>query len=453
MSKNPQNIFREYDIRGTVGDQINEKTVFAVGRSYGARARREGAETVAVGRDCRPDSEKLAAALANGITGEGVNVVDIGLVSTPMLYFSIFDMDLGGGAVVTASHNPPEYNGLKLCMGKSAMFGDDIRALATSPSPSRAARGRKSEADITGRYADFLCGNVRVERGIEFAYDCGNGTGGIAAPLVFEKLGCRAEGLFTEPDGTFPNHHPDPSVEENLADLIAAVRNKNLPLGMAFDGDADRLGVVDGGGAVVRGDMLTLIFALDIAAGGPGAKIIGDVKCSKLLFELSEKSGAEAIMWKTGHSLMKRKLADEKADLAGEMSGHIFFGDRFPGYDDALYAGVRLLEIVSKTGKSPSGLLADVPPLFSTPEIRADCPDDKKFGAAERVKTLIAERFPEAKIVDIDGVRAEFPGGWGLVRASNTQPALVLRFEAESEKRLGEIRGAIERAVAEAMED
>lgn len=446
------NIFREYDIRGTVGDQINGETVFAIGRSYGARARRAGAKTVAVGRDCRPDSEKLAAALTDGITGEGVNVVDIGLVSTPMLYFSIFEMDLGGGVIVTASHNPPEYNGLKLCLGKSAMFGDDIMALAKSPPPPEAARGKRSEADITERYADFLCGGVRVERGIEFAYDCGNGTGGIAAPLVFEKLGCRAEGLFTEPDGTFPNHHPDPSVEENLTDLITAVRSKNLLLGMAFDGDADRLGVVDGGGAVVRGDMLTLIFALDIAAGKPGAKIIGDVKCSKLLFELSEKSGAEAIMWKTGHSLMKKKLADEEADLAGEMSGHIFFGDRFPGYDDALYAGVRLLEIVSKTGKGLSGLLAGVPPLFSTPEIRADCPDDKKFGVAEKVKKLIREKFPEAKIVDIDGVRAEFPGGWGLVRASNTQPALVLRFEAESEKLLGEIRGAVERAVAEAME-
>ena len=446
-------IFREYDIRGTVEDQINEETVFAIGRAYGSRARSEGAKTVAIGRDCRPGSEKFADAFAAAVTGEGVNVADIGLVSTPMLYFSVFDMNLGGGAIVTASHNPPEYNGLKLCMGKNAMFGDDIRALAKTPPPWNGSRGKKSAAGITERYADFLCGGVQVERGIEFAYDCGNGTGGVAAPLVFEKLGCRTEGLFTEPDGTFPNHHPDPSVEENLTDLIAAVRKKNLPLGMAFDGDADRLGVVDGGGTVVRGDMLTLIFALDIAAGKPGAKIIGDVKCSKLLFELAEKSGAKAIMWKTGHSLMKKKLADEKADLGGEMSGHIFFGDRFPGYDDALYAGLRLLEIVSKTGKSPSELLAGVPPLFSTPEIRADCPDDRKFTVAETVKKLLAERFPEAKIVDTDGVRAEFPGGWGLVRASNTQPALVLRFEAESETVLAGIRETVEQTVAEAMEN
>lgn len=453
MSKNRQNIFREYDIRGIVGDDIDAQTVLAIGRSYGAAAREKGAKKVAVGRDCRPSSEDFSAALTEGIISEGVGVVDIGLVSTPMMYFSIFNMDLGGGAIVTASHNPPQYNGLKLCMGKSAMFGNDIRALAHAPeSKPSSVCGSVETADIGERYADFLCGGVSVESGIEFAYDCGNGTGGIAAPLVFEKLGLKADGIFTEPDGTFPNHHPDPSVEENLADLINAVRGGDALFGMAFDGDADRLGVVDGAGAVVRGDMLTLIFALDICSRKRGAKIIGDVKCSGTLFDLARSAGAEAIMWKTGHSLMKKKLADENADLAGEMSGHIFFGDRFPGYDDALYAGLRLLEIVSKTGKGPSELLADVPAVFSTPELRVDCADEQKFAVVEEVKKLIAEKFPQAEICDIDGVRAGFGDGWGLVRASNTQPALVLRFEAESEERLREIKNAVEGIVAEAQE-
>lgn len=451
MAEQPENIFREYDIRGVVGREIDEERVFAIGKSYGEKAKNLGAKTVSVGRDCRPSSESFSAALSDGVTSRGVDVLDIGLVSTPMLYFSVFDMELDGGAVVTASHNPPEYNGLKLCMGKNAMFGEDIKALSETPKAVKAARGKITKTDITERYADFLAGNVEVASGIDFAFDCGNGTGGIAAPLVFEKLGCGAKGIFTEPDGAFPNHHPDPSVEENLRDLVKTVRSEKSRFGMAFDGDADRLGVVDENGNTVRGDMLVLIFALEIAGRKPGAKIIGDVKCSKLLFELAQKAGAKPIMWKTGHSLMKKKLADENAALAGEMSGHIFFGDRFFGYDDALYAGLRLLEIVSKTGKTVSELLADVPKLLSTPEIRVDCPDDEKFGTVEKVKTRITAEFPEAKITDIDGVRAEFPGGWGLVRASNTQPALVLRFEAESEKRLAEIRGAVETVLKEAM--
>ncbi len=449
MSKKPEDIFREYDIRGTVGDGIDEERVFAIGQSYGEKAKEHGAKTVAVGRDCRPSSESFSAALVDGITSRSVDVTDIGLVSTPMLYFSIFDMDLDGGVIVTASHNPPEYNGLKLCMGKNAMFGEGIKNLAEKPKGRATASGKITKTDIIGQYSDFLAGNVEIANGIDFAFDCGNGTGGIAAPLVFEKLGLKANGIFTEPDGTFPNHHPDPSVEENLQDLIKTVRNKKSRLGMAFDGDADRLGVVDENGNIVRGDMLVLIFALEIAGRKPGATIIGDVKCSKLLFELAQKAGAKAVMWKTGHSLMKKKLNDENAALAGEMSGHIFFGDRFFGYDDALYAGLRLLEIVSKTGKTVSELLADVPKLFSTPEIRVDCPDDEKFKVVDKVKSRITEKFPETEIIDIDGVRAEFPGGWGLVRASNTQPALVLRFEAESEKRLAEIRDAVEEILNE----
>lgn len=452
MSANPENIFREYDIRGTVGGGINEERVFAIGAAYGERAKQNGAKTVSVGRDCRLSSASFAAAFADGITGRGVDVIDIGLVSTPMLYFSVFNLTPDGGVIVTASHNPPEYNGLKLCMGKNAMFGDEIKALALAPEgKSKHAHGKITKADITENYADFLCGGVEAESGIRFAFDCGNGTGGVAAPIVFEKLGFKADGLFTEPDGRFPNHHPDPSLEENLADLISKVRSGKSRLGMAFDGDADRLGVVDENGAVVRGDMLALIFALDIARSKPGAKIIGDVKCSRLLFELAEKAGAKAIMWKTGHSLIKRKLSEENADFAGEMSGHLFFGDRFAGYDDALYAGLRLLEIVSKTGAAVSDLLSEAPGVFSTPEIRLDCPDDIKFRAVQNAKLAIAKKFPEAELTDIDGVRAEFGDGWGLVRASNTQPALVLRFEAASEKRLGEIREGLEKIIIGAM--
>ncbi len=453
MAEKSEDIFREYDIRGIAGEGISEERVFAIGKSYGEKAKSNGAKTVSAGRDCRLSSESFSAALADGITSRGVNVLDIGLVSTPMLYFSIFNMDLDGGVIITASHNPPEYNGLKLCMGKNAMFGEEIKSLSETPvEKSKHARGKIIKTGITEQYADFLSDRVKVESGIDLAFDCGNGTGGIAAPFVFEKLGCKAVGIFTEPDGTFPNHHPDPSVEANLQDLIKTVWSRKSRLGMAFDGDADRLGVVDEKGNIVRGDMLVLIFALEIAERKPGAKIIGDVKCSKLLFELAEKAGAKTIMWKTGHSLMKKKLAEENAALAGELSGHIFFGDRFFGYDDALYAGLRLLEIVSATGKTVSELLADVPEVFSTPEIHIACPDDKKFKVIERVKALMAENFPKAEINCIDGVRAEFPDGWGLVRASNTQPALVLRFEAESEKRLAEIRDAVETALGKATE-
>ncbi|MGI9558078.1 MAG: phosphomannomutase/phosphoglucomutase [Thermodesulfobacteriota bacterium] len=452
MEHSYNTIFREYDIRGTVGDEINEKVVFSIGAAYGERAKQNGAKTVSAGRDCRLSSEALSAALVDGITSRGVNVSDIGLVSTPMLYFSVFNRTPDGGVIVTASHNPPEYNGLKLCMGKNSMFGDDIKALAAPvEAKSKHARGKVTKAEITEQYADFLTEGVKVERGLDFVFDCGNGAGGVAAPLVFEKLGLRARGIFTEPDGNFPNHHPDPSVDENLKDLIKEVRGGGGRLGMAFDGDADRLGVVDENGNTVRGDMLVLIFALNIAAKTPGATVIGDVKCSRLLFELAARAGAKTIMWKTGHSLMKKKLADEKAELAGEMSGHIFFGDRFPGYDDALYAGLRLLEIVSEEGKPVSGLLEGVPELFSAPEIRVDCPDERKFKVAEAVKAGIAQKFAEAEITEIDGVRAGFPGGWGLVRASNTQPALVMRFEAESEKRLSEIRGMVEEIVAGAV--
>ncbi len=454
MSANSENIFREYDIRGTVGSGINEERVFSIGKSYGEKAKMLGGKTVSVGRDCRPSSESFAQALCDGITSRGVNVVDIGLVSTPMLYFSVFNMTPDGGVIVTASHNPPEYNGLKLCMGKNAMFGRDIEDLSKTPAKeSRAARGTITKTDITKTYSDFLAGSVEIERGLKFAFDCGNGTGGVAAPLVFEKLGLEGKGIFAEPDGTFPNHHPDPSVEENLQDLIKTVRREKSRLGMAFDGDADRLGVVDENGEIVRGDMLVLIFALEIARRNPGAKIIGDVKCSKLLFELAEKAGAKTIMWKTGHSLMKKKLAEENAALAGEMSGHIFFGDRFFGYDDALYAGLRLLEIVSKTGKTVSALLALAPKLFSTPEIRVDCPDEEKFKVVEKLKKIVSQKFPEAEINDIDGVRASWERGWGLVRASNTQPALVLRFEAESENRLAEIRDMVETTLREAIKN
>ncbi|HEX3035359.1 MAG TPA: phosphomannomutase/phosphoglucomutase [Thermodesulfobacteriota bacterium] len=437
-------IFREYDIRGIVGKDIDEDVVERIGKAYGTYVRKAGKKRVSLGRDCRHSSPAFAEAMTRGINSTGVDVVDIGMVSTPMVYFCLFNMDVEGGVMVTASHNPAEYNGLKLCVGKESLFGDQIQQIRKIAEGGDFASGTGSveTRNIMDDYLRFLKENLDIKPGVRVAIDCGNGMVGIVAPKILDEFGCEVTELYVTPDGTFPNHHPDPTVEENIKELIDTVKREKLQLGIGFDGDGDRIGVVDENGNIIWGDMLLLIFARDILKQIPGATVIGDVKSSTRLFREIEKLGGKAIMWKTGHSLIKNKLKVEGAALGGEMSGHMFFGNRFFGYDDALYAALRLLEIISKTGKKVSELLANVPPAFSTPEIRVECPDEIKFQVVEKVKEELSNEY---RVIDVDGARIEFPDGWGLIRASNTQPALVLRFEALTKERLQEIRSLIER--------
>ena len=446
---NPQ-IFREYDIRGIVDKDLNEDVLERIGKAYGTYMKDFGAKVVSIGRDCRLSSPDYSKAMSRGINSTGIDVIDIGMVSTPMLYFSLYNLDVGGGVMITASHNPGEYNGIKLCRGKDSVFGEQIQKIREIAESGEFASGKGSskETDVEELYVGFFKENIDIRPGLRAVVDYGNGMIGATGPRVYREFGCDVTELYVTPDGTFPNHHPDPTVEENLTQLIQTVRGGKFELGIGFDGDGDRIGVVDEKGNIVWGDMLVLVFARDVISRKPGAKIIGDVKCSNHLFSGITDAGGEAIMWKTGHSLIKDKMKVEKASLAGEMSGHIFFADKFFGYDDALYASLRILEIISRTGKSMSQLLEGIPPAISTPEIRVDCPEAIKFRVVDMVKAKLGKAN---KIIDIDGVRIEFPDGWGLIRASNTQPALVLRFEARSEERLLEIRALIESELNSAM--
>lgn len=443
MSKINPRIFREYDIRGVVDRDIDEDVFETIGRAYGTYLEALGKDTVALGRDCRLSSFRLSEAMITGITSAGVNVVDLGMVTTPMVYFSLFKLAVHGGVIITASHNPADYNGIKLCVGTDSLFGEGIQRIRKIAELGRfpKGKGKVTTHNIMDSYLDYLRKNIEIYPGLRVAIDCGNAMVGLVGPDILRNFGCELTELYVEPDGRFPNHHPDPTVEENMKDLTNAVITKELQLGIGFDGDGDRIGVVDEKGNMIWGDMLVLIFAREILKRSPNAKIIGDVKCSGRLFKDVERHGGIPIMWKTGHSLMKHKMRVENAALAGEMSGHIFFSDRYYGYDDALYAALRLLEILSITGRKTSDLLEGVPNTFTTPEIRVDCPDETKF---KLVKQATDELKKAYDVIDIDGVRVVFPDGWGLIRASNTQPALVLRFEAESPERLEEIRYIIE---------
>ena len=443
-------IFREYDIRGIAGESITEEVVERIGKAYGTMVAEEGGIEVSVGYDCRKSSPAFRDALCEGITSTGVSVIDIGMVTTPMVYFSTFTSGVDGGVMVTASHNPSEYNGLKMCVGQDSLFGEGIQKIRESVEEGKfkTGAGRKRQSDIVERYLGFLEQNLHIEPGIKVAADGGNGTAGVACPQILRRFGCEVHELYMDPDGDFPNHHPDPTVEENLSDIKKKIMEAGLDVGLAFDGDADRIGIVDERGNSMSGDMLLLVYSLDLLETNPGATIIGDVKCSGNLFSKIQEAGGNPIMWKTGHSVIKDKMKKENAALGGEMSGHIFFKNRFFGYDDALYAGLRFLEILSKTGKKASELLTGLPKTFATPEIRIDCPDEIKFQITEVVKKKLGE---ENKVIDIDGVRVEYPDGWGLLRASNTQPALVLRFEAQTESRLAEIREVVERTLRETI--
>lgn len=436
-------IFREYDIRGIAGEEISEQDANAVGKAYGSMLMAQGRRKVSVGRDCRITSEAYSKAFIDGILSAGCDVVDIGVCPTPVLYFSIHELNLEGGAMITASHNPPEYNGFKLMSGLDSIHShglQEIRQIIEDKAYTQ-GRGALTTADVITPYIAMIRKNITLKNSIRVGIDAGNGTGGITALPVLRGLGCEVHDIYCDLDGTFPNHEADPTQKKNMTDLIALVKKNNLDLGIGYDGDADRIGVVDKHGNIIYGDQLMVIYAREILSRNPGATFISEVKCSMVMYDQIAKMGGNAIMWRTGHSLIKKKMKEEDAALAGEMSGHMFFKDRYYGYDDALYASCRLLEIMDGTGLGVDELIKDLPKTFTTPEIRVDCPDAVKFKVVEKIVALYKAR---QKVIDIDGMRAVYEDGWGLVRASNTQPALVLRFEALTEARLEEIKSEIE---------
>ncbi len=439
-------IFRQYDIRGIVGRDLTAEAALAIGRGYAALLEeRQVTGAVAVGRDNRPSGPALRDALVDGLTGCGVDVVDVGVVPTPLLYWTLHHEPVVGGIQITGSHNPPEYNGLKLSIGHESLHGEDIQhllALIQRGAWPRGA-GRVRQTAVIERYVADVLGRIGpLRRRLRVVIDCGNGAGSLVAGALFGRLGVDASYLFCESDGTFPNHHPDPTVVENLADLIAAVRERGADLGIAFDGDADRIGVVDAHGAIVWGDHVLILYARDVLARtGRGQPIIFDVKCSQALPWAIQEAGGVPIMWRTGHSLIKERMKEAHAPVAGEMSGHMFFTEGFYGHDDALYGAARLLRIVADDDRPLDAMLADVPRFVATPEIRVDCPEERKFAV---VDSAAAHFRATHEVIDVDGVRVQFGDGWGLIRASNTQPVLVLRFEATSPERLAAIRAEME---------
>lgn len=443
-------IFRQYDIRGIVDRDLTEPAVLAVGRAFAELLRERGvAPRVVVGRDNRPSGAALRDALVSGLTQGGVDVTDIGVVPTPVMYWCLHHLDVAAGIQVTGSHNPPEFNGLKLCVGHASLHGDGIQRLYDLAVAGRFASGKGSVTDrgVLDAYVDDLVARIGpLSRPIQLVADCGNGVASLVAARLFQRLGARATMLYDESDGTFPNHHPDPTVVENLEDLIATVRTEGAELGIGFDGDADRIGLVDAHGTIVWGDYLLILYARDVLArtGGKHA-IIFDVKCSQALPDAIERAGGRPVMWKTGHSLIKEKMRELDAPLAGEMSGHMFFAEGFYGHDDALYAAGRLLRIVADAGRPLHELLSDVPRFVSTPELRVDCPDDRKFDV---VAAALAHFRSRREVIDVDGARVLYGDGWGLIRASNTQPILVIRIEATTAERVAEIRNDLARWLA-----
>ncbi len=515
MMRVPSKIFREYDIRGVVGEDITKETANLLGRAFakyilqvnGLPPSNAHEIILSVGRDVRLHSQDLCNGLIEGITSTGVNVIDVGVCPTPCLYFSLYNTGADGGVMITGSHNPPEFNGFKLCAGKEALYGESIQEIRQIVE-EEALRQEKVEGGVKKGHVEFsgivpfylaylreqFVFPYEVSRSpVKVVVDSGNGTAGVVAPTILREMGCEVIELYSEPDGRFPNHHPDPTIPENLKDLITSVRENNADLGVAYDGDADRIGIVDEGGGIIWGDRLMVIYAREILKERPGATIVSEVKASQVLYDEIEKAGGNPIMWKAGHSLIKAKMKETKAVLGGEVSGHIFFADIFFGYDDAIYVTCRLIEILKRervargkgqeeVGDIASGLpdeqevrrgvsflLEGVPVTCTTPEIRVPCSDDKKFQVVEEIKEFFTSnllpaqakacdyrppikdiiktcdyQLPVKDIITIDGVRVIFEHGWGLIRPSNTQPVLVLRFEANSQERLTEIRSFLE---------
>lgn len=439
-------IFREYDIRGVADRDLLSPDIEQLGRAIGTYLSRRCGRRINLGRDCRLSGQRLHDALLKGLLEVGCEVTDIGVIPSPLLYYSVYKFGADGGIMITGSHNPSDYNGFKMMAGKAAVYGQDIQDIyeLTQSGDFTTGTGTVVDRDVITPYVEEIPEGFAFSRRVKVVFDGGNGTAGPTLHRLLERLNVEPVEMFFEMDGNFPNHHPDPTVEENLELLKKAVKEHGAEMGIAFDGDSDRIGAIDEKGEVVWGDQLMLIYAREILSRKPGSTFIGEVKCSRLMYEEIEKLGGKAIMYKTGHSLIKTKMKQEHAELAGEMSGHIFFADRYYGYDDALYAACRLIEIVAASGKPLSHQLAGMPKLVNTPEIRVDWPDETKFDVVAKV----TEQFRATHTVnDVDGVRVSFEKGWGLLRASNTQPVLVMRFEAETPEQLAEYRAAMEAAL------
>ena len=449
--KIPSSIFREYDIRGIADRDLTDDLVYALGLALATMLPAGAGRRLALARDCRVSSERLHSAMSRGLVDGGAHVVDAGVGPTPMLYFAVHHTEVDGGIMITGSHNPAEENGLKMMRGRASFFGKDIQALRAkieSGDLPRTPGGDVESIDVREDYVAAVTRDIeRPDPKTKIVLDAGNGAGGPLGLAALRKIGLDPDALFCEMDGLFPNHHPDPTVPKNLDALVARVRETGARVGLAYDGDADRLGAVDATGEIVWGDKLMILFSREVLAKNPGAAILGEVKCSQTLYDDIAKHGGRPIMWKTGHSLIKTKMKEEHALLAGEMSGHLFFADRYFGYDDAIYASLRLVELLSKSGKTMGELLADVPKTVTTPELRVDCPDDVKFDLVAAVTAAFRARGNEVQ--GTDGARIQFGGGaWGLVRASNTGPVLVMRFEARDAAALREVRTDVEEVVA-----
>jgi phosphomannomutase / phosphoglucomutase len=436
---NPK-IFREYDIRGIVDKDLSLEFVEFLGQGIGTYFRQHGKREAALGRDSRLSSPAYAEAITRGLLSTGCSVVDLGVVPTPLLYFAVYDKKKEAGVMITGSHNPPEYNGFKMMVGEDTLYGEavqEIYALLRDKKIIQDYEGMRTSYNIIPEYEDFLLKDIKLKRKMKVVLDAGNGTAGFVAVPIFKKMGCEVIELYCEPDGRFPNHHPDPTLPEAMEELISKVKEAKADFGVGYDGDGDRIGVVDDQGKLLWGDQLMIVFSRDILPSHPGATVISEVKASKLLYEEIRRLGGRPIMWKTGHSLIKKKIKEEKALLAGEMSGHIFFADRYFGFDDAIYSSARLAEILSRSTKGLAEMMADLPKTYYTPEIRIYASDEVKFKIVEEVKSELAKKYP---VIDIDGVRVNYPRGWALVRASNTQAVLVLRYEADTQEDLESIQ-------------
>ncbi|HOS58797.1 MAG TPA: phosphomannomutase/phosphoglucomutase [Syntrophorhabdaceae bacterium] len=446
-------IFREYDIRGNVERDLTDDVVKDIARAFGAYMVERGKKNASISRDCRLSSDHLRDVVIEGMVESGLDVIDIGVKPTPLFYYSLFNLDVDGGIMITGSHNPGDQNGFKVAFGKATLFGEEIQYIRKVIEEKRFVSGKgsvKEYTTIVADYYNFLRNNIKLNKKLKVVLDAGNGTGGVVALPIMKEMGQDVTGLYCDMDGRFPNHHPDPTVEKNIAVLKQTVLETRADIGVGYDGDADRIGVIDNEGNIIWGDYLMVIFARDILKTRKGATIVSEVKCSKNLYEEIEKNGGKPIMWKAGHSLIKQKMKETGALLGGEMSGHIFFADKFFGYDDAIYASLRLLEIMGNNNKPLSEYLKDLPKLYSTPEIRIDCPDNVKFQVVKRLTEYYKSKY---KVIDIDGVRAVFNDGWGLVRPSNTGPILVLRFEAESEDALERIQKMVTKDLTDIMKE
>jgi len=438
-------MFRQYDIRGIVDDDLTNETLYMIGKGFGTYVRQRNMKTVAVGGDARLSTPRFKEHFIKGLLETGCDVTDIGIVATPVTYFAIWALKTDAGAMITASHNPPEFNGIKLNLGLVSVFAEELQKVLHIIQSGEFATGNgsyKENKGISEQYIDYIVKSIKLERPVRCVVDAGNGAGGPYLPEILRRLGCEVKEMFCEMDGRFPNHHPDPTVEKYMTALIDTMKEGYYEVGLGLDGDADRIGVVAENGTMLYGDQILNIIARDYLANNPGKPVLADVKCSKNLFDDIKKHGGEPIMYKTGHANIKNYMHEKGIKMGGEMSGHIFVGDRYLGYDDAIYVCSRFVEILSHTPEKVSEILADEPVMFNTPELRVDCPDEVKFELVDKVRdSFIADGYD---VIALDGVRINFPDGWGLARASNTQPILVLRFEATTKQRMEEIQQLVE---------